>query len=1282
MSTSVTEPDISKQVAGGLDISNSTEQEKEQEQSQEQEQEQEQPYKLTIKAPNGSTVPIMATAQETIYDLKQVVSESPGTVEYTCFYLTLNNVRLNDYLELGEIEHLEKDSQLEVVEDVYTEREARIHVVRLRDLLSAPVTANPTVAGLDAGASLFSTVKYPNGKQAYKDEIPKKINKNKESKEKEAEAEENGDEEELAIEVVKNHAFKGFVFDRVPSFDILSPTKSLKRLALPSCVRSIVLSGWNPVSRSRQLKGDLLYLLVTTLEGQSYHITASRTGFYVNSSTMSRFSPDNLGASNQGSEQKKKLEDFYYAHSLVVLLRKLSPKFASGLKSLQQDIQEREPIESLPFMSGADQAASPWLVRADENSVHEKYDLSAPQEVYLRQGSQIADSMRDWNEELQTIRELPRGNLTERVQRDRQFHKWNSEFTEVAVQGAISLVEGNMIPLNPTDPVDQHMYLRDNIFYSKGFDGRDTFTGLGGDAAAHAATGKDIIGVRIINQLGVDGINTLGSVVVDYRGVRVVAQSVVPGIFRKQDTTTQIVYGSVDNGTTISADPEFHKLLEPVAKTLRFGEHAVTDAEGKEHKLYTSMDVKGLTGTDGRKYLLDLYRMTPVDVEFLEKECAENSDYPHKLVLLRPELIEIFWENSVRKAVHEYAIEKSKKTTTTTDDEQPKEEAEKDNKDSTPADPMSGFEFNMEFSPDAFTVSSVSSPEQETAVRNASKYLQETSIPALVRDLTAYNSSPLNGDALTATMHQRGINMRYLGQIATQLPSVEKNQSAKNVRRLVLFEMISRAVKHIVRDLLRVTPSHLHAEAFVLVLNLLVGTGYCEEPAKHLSKEASTVKDLASMTPQSLVALIQQQVKQRFRYQLQDDFVGNLVKGNERILMREVCVKIGAQMSLRDYYFVKPQESSIYGQIVSSIGLLEYKKMTKAAKRIVRDKVDQVMDKKLAIFADDVMNFVAVTKSSAHHSSFADEAFEAGRMSLEQGQKELGLELLMESLALHEQTFGFLHSESARCYAVVSLAHYDAGEFELAAEFMTRAVIISERTVGVDHPLTIHNYLNLALYEHARGYTLAALRLMHHAMDLWRLINSPDHPDLAIAYNNIGVMLQSLKQYPDALPFFKACVDIRSSLLGKDHVLVANSQHSLAKAYAIFGDFKSAAKTERDAYMFFSTNFGEEDPRTKETEGFLADFTLHAVRAAKLGKAAKEKIKEVAAANSDLIQVNRADGKDLQTTATNGETTAPSKGHLPIDELLKFISGGSSKGDGKPKPRRGRRGKGPKGSRH
>lgn len=42
--------------------------------------------------------------------------ESPETCAHSCFYLALNGQRLNDFLELGEIEGITTETVLELVE--------------------------------------------------------------------------------------------------------------------------------------------------------------------------------------------------------------------------------------------------------------------------------------------------------------------------------------------------------------------------------------------------------------------------------------------------------------------------------------------------------------------------------------------------------------------------------------------------------------------------------------------------------------------------------------------------------------------------------------------------------------------------------------------------------------------------------------------------------------------------------------------------------------------------------------------------------------------------------------------------------------------------------------------------------------------------------------------------------------------------------------------------------------------------------------------------------------
>ena len=104
----------------------------------------------------------------------------------------------------------------------------------------------------------------------------------------------------------------------------------------------------------------------------------------------------------------------------------------------------------------------------------------------------IPGQTRDWNEELQTTHELPRGTLPERLIRERAIFKIHSDFVAAAVKGAMAVVDGNVMAINPADEPRTHMFIWNNIFFSLGFDVKDHYAALGGDAAAFVAPSNDL----------------------------------------------------------------------------------------------------------------------------------------------------------------------------------------------------------------------------------------------------------------------------------------------------------------------------------------------------------------------------------------------------------------------------------------------------------------------------------------------------------------------------------------------------------------------------------------------------------------------------------------------------------------------------------------------------------------------------------------------------------------------------------------------------------------------
>ena len=60
--------------------------------------------------------------------------------------------------------------------------------------------------------------------------------------------------------------------------------------------------------------------------------------------------------------------------------------------------------------------------------------------------------------------------------------------------------------------------------------------------------------------LDIDGLHTLGTVVIDYKGYRVTAQSIIPGILDK-DQEQSVVHGSTDFGKTCATNPKYNELV-------------------------------------------------------------------------------------------------------------------------------------------------------------------------------------------------------------------------------------------------------------------------------------------------------------------------------------------------------------------------------------------------------------------------------------------------------------------------------------------------------------------------------------------------------------------------------------------------------------------------------------------------------------------------------------------------------------------------------------------------
>ncbi|KAK6210182.1 hypothetical protein QIS74_11766 [Colletotrichum tabaci] len=1250
---------------------------------------------LTIKLPHEpGQMQITVSPQEQVHEVRQSIIDLPVAFQYTCFHLEHHGERINDFLPISEIEGLTEDPEVKLVEDPYTEKEARIHLVRIRELIGAAGDRTDAVQGILPGLSLLDTVVPPLEEQA------------------------NGEQPQVVKEAKEDYTFDA----PVPVSTLLPPVEEEEA---PKTIKSISLSAWNPPPVHLKQRGHLLYLVATTNEGEQHQITAHVGGFFVNKSSNAKFDPFPRPAPKGAS-----------AHSLLGLLEKVSLSFSASFVKLQDYNNRKDPLATFQITNAI--PAAPWIVPSSSSPLcAHSPDSTRSQETYLIAGADNTDTLRDWNEEFQSARELPKDTVQDRVFRERLMSKLFADYNDAATRGAVLVARGEIPPLNPTECKDAQIFVYNNVFFSFGADGVGTFTSEGGDEAARVATGKDVAGVRLVNQLDIDGLFTPATVVVDYLGKRIVGQSIVPGIFKQREPgENQIDYGAVDGKEVVASDERFASVFAKLSQALKVKKHAVWDKDGKRVDLEASVETKGLLGTDARKYVLDLYRVTPLDIDWLEEE--GEAEYPHRMAVLRPELIDSYGRKKMKAWVDEELArrgqtakdaakdvakdetlaepkkpkqvaakdeesddsddsddseasesesesesedgsEPNKKAVKTETSEEPKEvEASKESKDSKDHIDLSKFSFSL--NPDVFSgqtpqtdAEKAEMEQDEKDVRLATKYLREHVIPDLIRELTDCDISfPMDGQSLGRLLHKRGINIRYTGKVA----ALAEDPRLQCLKDICVQDMVARSFKHVAANYLRHLPAPFSSSCISHLLNCLLGYKLNPKPSAEIDLDLKSLYSDADLsfqqvTPESLRANIAEEALKRFRYRLDPEWY---TKVKPLQLLREISLKLGYQLQAKEYNFTdKPVAQAApaaasanngtpatNGQVNGEGG--KKKKNRKPAAKDATPVSSGPLPPATTFTSDDIVNVVPIVKHSCPRSALAEEALEAGRISIMQNQRKLGQELLLESLSLHEQIYGILHPEVARVYNTLSMLYYQLDEKEAAVELARKAIVVSERTVGVDSAETLLNYLNLSLFLHQAGDSTGALTFAKHALKLWKIIYGADHPDSITTINNGAVMLQHLKAYHESRLWFEESLRICETVFGKNSINAATLLFQLAQALALDQDSKGAVNRMRESYNIFLSDLGPEDKNTKEAESWLEQLTQNAVSIAKHAKDAQARrlragihfTPKGAPYQASSTAPSVSSGPANVGSQLGGSSQMDSRS---IDELIKFIEG-------------------------
>ncbi|KAL5762727.1 hypothetical protein ACOSP7_018991 [Xanthoceras sorbifolium] len=1225
-------------------------------------------YPVSVKTQGGEKLELQLNPGDSVMDIRQFLLDAPETCFFTCYDLLLQTKdgsthHLEDYNEISEVADITTGGcSLEMVAALYDDRSIRAHVHRTRDLLS--------LSTLHASLSTSLAMQYEN-----------------------AQSKVSSPGDAVKTEVPELDGL-GFMEDVSGSLGKLlsSSTQEIK------CVESIVFSSFNPPPSYRRLVGDLIYLDVVTLEGNKYCITGTTKMFYVNSSTGTVLDPR---PSKSTSE----------ATTLIGLLQKISSKFKKALKEILERKANAHPFENVQSLL----PPNSWLGLYPVPD-HKRDAARAEDTLTLSYGSELIGMQRDWNEELQSCREFPHTTPQERILRDRALYKVTSDFVDAAISGAVGVISRCIPPINPTDPECFHMYVHNNIFFSFAVDAdleqlsrkRATDANLntsinssekvsddlvrGGvsnddskgepscvvelgqesaetqlaesEQATYASANNDLKGTKAYQEADVTGLYNLAMAIIDYRGHRVVAQSVLPGILQG-DKSDSLLYGSVDNGKKICWNEDFHSKVVEAAKRLHLKEHTVLDGSGNVFKLAAPVECKGIVGSDDRHYLLDLMRVTPRD--------ANYTGPGSRFCILRPELITAFCQSeaaeklksnpkeegeaqvptdSVKVTGADEPVGNDANVAATSDERQTKEEKVEVAAQECALTSVESSESCQEllFNPNVFTEFKLAGSQEEIAadeenVKKVSSYLANVVLPKFIQDLCSLEVSPMDGQTLTEALHAHGINIRYIGKVA------DGTKHLPHLWDLCSNEIVVRSAKHLIKDVLRDTEDHDLGPAIAHFLNCFFGSCQAfggkhianniqsrtqkKDQAGHQSSgksskgqtrwkgRASARKHHSSymnVSSESLWSDLKEYANSKYQFELPDDARLRVKKVS---VMRNFSQKVGISIAARKYDF----------------------------------------NAQTPFQTSDILNLQPVVKHSVPVCSEAKNLVEMGKVQLAEGLLSEAYTLFSEAFSILQQVTGPMHREVANCCRYLAMVLYHAGDMAGAIMQQHKELIINERCLGLDHPDTAHSYGNMALFYHGLNQTELALRHMSRALLLLSLSSGPDHPDVAATFINVAMMYQDIGKMDTALRYLQEALKKNERLLGEEHIQTAVCYHALAIAFNCMGAFKLSHQHEKKTYDILVKQLGEEDSRTKDSQNWMKTFKMRELqmnaqkqKGQAFNAASTQKAIDILKAHPDLIHAFQAvaaaggsgssgsSGNNSQNAAVLGENLPRGRG--------------------------------------
>lgn len=850
---------------------------------------------------------------------------------------------------------------------------------------------------------------------------------------------------------------------------------------IPKLLNAICVSQKTPPNLIERLNGILMYIDIETKEGEKIEIKCTENGFISNNKENNR--------------------------SVFKLISNISTIFKEEMKEIDTSITT---IPDYPYIN-TPSIISPEKIEIKTNPLNTLHQLIKDTEL-------AQNINRDWNNEFQLILELQTKEINEIIQKDQMLIKTYNDFLLNCVKAACLVRMDNLMPLNINDEKENWIYLQNNILLSCAYDLNETY--FTNDEKREAQRKGAAIETKniayVINNRNMDpskNIHILPSLTIDYIGKRMVAQSSIPGIFDNTNNNNNnlVVHGYNEENKVLIDNKEIEKEIENLMDSLHLKKHCVGKIQDNiKMETRMSSDTKIIKGQDSRNYIVDVLRLTPMDVLFMFNEYYNNKKekkYCHKLVFLRPELIQIYVETLKQQNEQKENKNKSK-------DENNKNKNKEDIKFNVDAfwDRTKNIDEKITIKIDDMTT-------DEKEVYLASLFLQETVIAGLVYDIYFGNSTiPQNTESLAKFMHSRGINIRYLGKIITVLDKTTTNNNniVENVyekievaKNSLIKEMITRTAKHLlIKELHHIKNySEIQQTISQFINNLLL---------------SSNNKDKLELGKEIFI---------RFRYDTKNINLLDLITKNRNVILIELAKSIGFQLNIdlsqKDLKIQKENIVGIYPKIKHFELHSKNSKNLKDAALYYTKKETKIQLIKEAIIIEEQTNEKITPSLATSYSILVNNMNNDNEMMMV-------WEIRKKIADIFNCTLGIDHPDTILAYLdIAPLIKEDEKKIELYRTMLEIwALLYSEKDpVLLQH---LSKYMNLLIKKNNKQSENKVKEIAQKILETTKCFNYNTLPHAEALQQNSKIMAEK-QEFKKALNMERSAFKIINKIYGNEH---------------------------------------------------------------------------------------------------------------------------------------------------